>query len=90
MPDCVVVFDTERKSSVIVEASKLQIPVVAIVDPTVPLEFFEKITYPVPARDSVKFVYLFCNVITKCFAAEQMKMGIKDGNKDDFTKDLAA
>ncbi|CAF1845263.1 unnamed protein product [Brassica napus] len=52
MPDCVVVFDAERKSSVILEAAKLQIPVVAIVDPNVPLEFFEKITYPVPARDS--------------------------------------
>ncbi|EOA31411.1 hypothetical protein CARUB_v10014591mg [Capsella rubella] len=90
MPDCVVVFDTERKSSVILEASKLQIPVVAIVDPNVPLEFFEKITYPVPARDSVKFVYLFCNVITKCFVAEQMKLGIKDGSKEDLMKDLAA
>ncbi|CAN7091812.1 unnamed protein product [Brassica rapa subsp. narinosa] len=56
MPDCVVVFDAERKSSVILEAAKLQIPVVAIVDPNVPLKFFEKITYPVPARDSVKFV----------------------------------
>ncbi|KAL0669511.1 hypothetical protein Bca4012_032215 [Brassica carinata] len=52
MPDCVVLFDAERKSSVILEAAKLQIPVVAIVDPNVPLEFFEKITYPVPARDS--------------------------------------
>ncbi|KAH0886121.1 hypothetical protein HID58_062217, partial [Brassica napus] len=52
MPDCVVVFDAERKSSVILEAAKLQIPVVAIVDPNVPLEFFEKIMYPVPARDS--------------------------------------
>ncbi|KAH0893630.1 hypothetical protein HID58_056059, partial [Brassica napus] len=52
MPDCVVLFDAERKSSVILEAAKLQIPVVAIVDPNAPLEFFEKITYPVPARDS--------------------------------------
>ncbi|CAF2150494.1 unnamed protein product [Brassica napus] len=56
MPDCVVVFDAERKSSVILEAAKLQVPVVAIVDPNVPLKFFDKITYPVLARDSVKFV----------------------------------
>ncbi|CAN8269843.1 unnamed protein product [Cochlearia groenlandica] len=86
MPDCVVVFDTERKSSVIIEASKLQIPVVAIVDPNVPLDLFDKITYPVPARHSVKFVYLFCNVITKCFVAEQMNMKIKD----DIVKDSSA
>ncbi|KAG2287381.1 hypothetical protein Bca52824_046985 [Brassica carinata] len=74
MPDCVVLFDAERKSSVILEAAKLQIPVVAIVDPNVPLEFFEKITYPVPARDSGE-VCVF------------MKMGIEDGG---MVKDSAA
>lgn len=29
-PDCVVIFDTERKSSVILEASRLQIPIVGL------------------------------------------------------------
>lgn len=83
LPDCVVVFDTERKSSVILEAAKLQIPIVAIVDPNMPWEFYKRVTYPVPARDSVRFVYLFCNVITKCFVAEQMMMAGKDGIKED-------
>ncbi|KAF5811338.1 putative UTP--glucose-1-phosphate uridylyltransferase [Helianthus annuus] len=45
-PDCVVIFDTERKSSVILEATRLQIPIVGLVDPSMPLETFKKITYP--------------------------------------------
>jgi UTP--glucose-1-phosphate uridylyltransferase len=74
-PDCVVIFDTERKSSVIFEAEKLQIPVVALVDSSMPLEVYKRIAYPVPANDSVQFVYLFCNLITKTFLLEQKRFG---------------
>lgn len=73
-PDCVVIFDTERKSSVILEADRLQIPIVGLVDSSMPWETYKKITYPVPANDSVQFVYLFCNLITKTFLYEQRKM----------------
>nr|XP_043620410.1 UTP--glucose-1-phosphate uridylyltransferase-like [Erigeron canadensis] len=78
-PDCVVIFDTERKSSVILEASRLQIPIVGLVDPSMPLETYKKITYPVPANDSVQFVYLFCNLITKTIQYEQKKLGAAKG-----------
>ncbi|KAK4738378.1 hypothetical protein R3W88_002075 [Solanum pinnatisectum] len=73
-PDCVVIFDTERKSSVIQEAAKLQIPIVGLVDSSMPLDIYKKITYPVPAKDSVQFVYLFCNLITKTFLYEQRRL----------------
>lgn len=73
-PDCLVVMDTERKSSVIQEAAKLQIPVVALVDSSMPWECYRKIQYPIPANDSVQFVYLFCNMITKTFLLEQKKL----------------
>lgn len=78
-PDCVVIFDTERKSSVILEASRLQIPIVGLVDPSMPLETYKKITYPVPANDSVQFVYLFCNLITKTIQYEQKKLAAAKG-----------
>lgn len=78
-PDCVVIFDTERKSSVILEASKLQIPIVGLVDPSMPLETYKKITYPVPANDSVQFVYLFCNLITKTIQYEKKKLAAAKG-----------
>ncbi|KAJ7961808.1 UTP--glucose-1-phosphate uridylyltransferase [Quillaja saponaria] len=73
-PDCVVIMDTERKSSVIKEADKLQIPIVALVDSSMPLDYYKRIAYPVPANDSVQFVYLFCNLITKTFMLEQKKL----------------
>lgn len=73
-PDCVVIFDTERKSSVILEANRLQIPIVGLVDSSMPWETYKKITYPVPANDSVQFVYLFCNLITKTILYEQKRL----------------
>ncbi|XP_062108997.1 small ribosomal subunit protein uS2m [Humulus lupulus] len=70
-PDCLVVFDSERKSSVILEAHRLRIPIVSLVDSAMPLDYYSKITYPVPANDSVQFVYLFCNLITKTFLLQR-------------------
>lgn len=70
-PDCVVIVDTERKSSVIKEADKLQIPIVALVDSSMSLDSYKRISYPIPANDSVQFIYLFCNLLTKTLLLEQ-------------------
>lgn len=74
-PDCLVIMDTERKSSVILEADRLQIPIVGLVDSSMPWDTYKRITYPVPANDTVQFVYLFCNLITKTFLHEQKRSG---------------
>lgn len=74
-------LDTERKSSVVFEADHMQIPVVALVDSSMPWELYKRITYPVPANDSVQFVYLFCNMITKSFLLEQKRLGIVGGEE---------
>lgn len=50
-----------------------------LVDPGMPLETYEKITYPVPANDSVQFVYLFCNLITKTIQYEKKKLAAAKG-----------
>ena len=47
-PDYVAVLDTERKSSVILEADRLQVPIVALVDSNMPWEYFKKITHRIP------------------------------------------
>ena len=62
----------------VLEADRLQIPVVAIVDSSMPLDIYKRIAYPVPANDSVQFVYLFCNLITKTFLAEQKRFAKHD------------
>lgn len=59
----------------------MQIPVVALVDSSMPWELYKRITYPVPANDSVQFVYLFCNMITKSFLLEQKRLGIVGGEE---------
>ncbi|KAL6129204.1 hypothetical protein ACLB2K_072557 [Fragaria x ananassa] len=75
-PDCLVVFDSDRKSSAILEAHRLQIPIVSLVDSDMPIEYFNKITYPIPCNNSsAKFVYLFCNLITKTFLLQQKQRG---------------
>ncbi|KAF8401546.1 hypothetical protein HHK36_012488 [Tetracentron sinense] len=71
LPDCVVIMNTDRKSSVILEADRLQIPIVSLVDSDVPLDSYRRITYPIPAKDSIQFVYLFCNLIVKTFLLER-------------------
>ncbi|XP_074325366.1 UTP--glucose-1-phosphate uridylyltransferase-like isoform X1 [Apium graveolens] len=85
-PDCVVIMDTERKSSVVLEASRLNIPIVGLVDSSMPWDVYKRITYPVPANDSVKFVYLFCNMITKTFLYEQKRISGKSGMSADEIK----
>ncbi|MFS7947348.1 putative ribosomal protein S2, bacteria/mitochondria/plastid [Helianthus anomalus] len=67
-----MIFDTERKSFVILEATRL-------VDPSMPLETFKKITYSVPVNDSVHFVCLFCNLIMKTIQYEQKKLATAKG-----------
>lgn len=88
-PDCVVVLDTERKSSVILEADRLQVPIVALVDSNMPWEIYKKIAYPVPANDSVQFVYLFCNIITKTFLLEKKKLKALKGHIRKEERDLS-
>ncbi|KAM7478836.1 hypothetical protein LguiA_027049 [Lonicera macranthoides] len=76
-PDCVI-MDTERKSSVINEAYKMQIPIVALVDSSMPLDCYKWIAYPIPANDSVQLVYLFCNLITKTLMHEKTLAAAED------------
>lgn len=69
----------------IFEADTRQIPVVALVNSNMPWDCFKRIAYPIPANDSVQFVYLFCNMITKTFMLERKKLaGTKDVRDEDL------
>nr|QIA60152.1 ribosomal protein S2 [Haplomitrium mnioides]QIA60194.1 ribosomal protein S2 [Haplomitrium mnioides] len=66
IPDCSVVINANQNSMAILEANQLQIPIIASVDSNIPNRLHKLITYPVPVNDdSIKFVYLFRNLITK-------------------------
>jgi UTP--glucose-1-phosphate uridylyltransferase len=64
-PDCVLILDASIKSSVILEADRAQIPIVSFIDSSTPFLYVNKITYPIPAMKDIKFVYQFCNLVTK-------------------------
>nr|BCT43333.1 ribosomal protein S2 [Musella lasiocarpa] len=70
-PDCVIILDAERKSSVILEADRSQIPIASLVFSTIPLRSYKRITYPIPANDPIQFIYLFCHSITKTVILER-------------------
>nr|WNH36838.1 ribosomal protein S2 [Gastrodia uraiensis] len=67
LPDCVVLMDADRKSSVLLNRS--QIPIASLVDS--PLGSYQRITYPIPANAPIQFVYLFRNSITKTVILER-------------------
>jgi len=70
-PDCVVILNADRKSSVILEAHRSQIPIASLGDSTIPWESSKRITYTIPANDSIQFVYLFCHLIMKTVIIEK-------------------
>lgn len=77
-PDCVVILKADRKSSVILEADRSQIPIVALVDSTIPWESYKRINYPIPANDPIQFVYLFRHSITKTVILERPRITAKN------------
>jgi len=70
-PDCVVILNADRKSSVILEAHRSQIPIASLGDSTIPWESSKRITYTIPANDPIQFVYLFCHSIMKTVIIEK-------------------
>lgn len=76
-PDCVVILNADRKSSVILEADRSQIPIASLGDSTIPWESYKRITYTIPSRDSIEFSYFFCHSIMKTVIIEQNSMKVE-------------
>ncbi|KAK1561675.1 hypothetical protein QYE76_018518, partial [Lolium multiflorum] len=76
-PDCVVILNADRKSSVILEADRSQIPIPSLGDSTIPWESYKRITYPIPSRDTIEIVYFFCHSIMKTVIIEQKAMTVE-------------
>jgi ribosomal protein S2 len=72
IPDCLVILNANKNSMAILEANQLQIPIVSLVDSNISNRLQKLITYPIPVNDdSIQFVYLFCNLITKTVILSQ-------------------
>jgi ribosomal protein S2 len=81
VPDCVIILNANQNSTAIYEAYLSQIPIISIVDSTIPNELYRLITYPIPANyDSVQFIYLFCNCILKTILGSKTMIKNKKKN----------
>ena len=80
IPDCLVIMNANKNSMAILEANQLQIPIVSLVDSNISNRLQKLITYPIPVNDdSIKLVYLFCNLIAKTviLAKRSQKLRVK-------------
>jgi UTP--glucose-1-phosphate uridylyltransferase len=72
IPNCLVIINANKNSMAILEANQLQILIVSLVDFNIPNRLQKLITYPILVNDdSIQFVYLFCNLITKTIILSQ-------------------
>ena len=63
LPDLIFVLDTVKEQIAIQEATKLNIPIAAVIDSN---SNPDGITYPIPGNDdSTKAISLFCDLISK-------------------------
>ena len=63
LPDLIFVLDTVKEQIAIQEATKLNIPIAAIIDSN---SNPDGVTYPIPGNDdSTKSISLFCGLISK-------------------------
>ena len=63
LPDLIFVLDTVKEQIAIQEATKLNIPIAAIIDSN---SNPDGVTYPIPGNDdSTKSISLFCDLISK-------------------------
>ena len=89
-PDCVVILNADRKSSVILEADRSQIPIASLGDSTIPWEWYRRITYTIPTRDTLEIVYFFCHSIMKTVIIEQNEIKVETEERKLLNSTLAA
>ena len=63
LPDLIFIIDTNIESLAVLEAKKLKIPIVAVVDSN---SNPENITYPIPGNDDARrSINLYCDLVQK-------------------------
>ena len=80
-PDLMFVVDTNKEAIAILEAKRLGIPVVAIIDSNCDPD---KIDYPIPGNDdAARAIALYCDLIAKAaldgIARQQGALGVEEG-----------
>ena len=80
-PDMIFIIDTNIESLAVLEAKKLGIPIVAVVDSNSNPEF---INYPIPGNDDARrSINLYCELVKKTISDAQSNISLDKDEKED-------
>ena len=81
IPDMIFIIDTNIESLAVLEAKKLGIPIVAVVDSNSNPEFID---YPIPGNDDARrSINLYCELAKKTILDAQSNIGLDKDQKDE-------
>ena len=81
IPDMIFIIDTNIDSLAVLEAKKLGIPIVAVVDSNSNPEFID---YPIPGNDDARrSINLYCELAKKTILDAQSNIGLDKDQKDE-------
>ena len=81
IPDMIFIIDTNIESLAVLEAKKLEIPIVAVVDSNSNPEFID---YPIPGNDDARrSINLYCELAKKTILDAQSNIALDKDQKDE-------
>ena len=81
IPDMIFIIDTNIESLAVLEAKKLGIPIVAVVDSNSNPEFID---YPIPGNDDARrSINLYCELAKKTILDAQSNIALDKDQKDE-------
>ena len=92
LPDIIFVIDTNKEAIAVLEANKLKIPVVAVLDSN---SDPAGITYPIPGNDdAMRAVHMYCDLVSSAvldgLQAEAVASGVDIGAAEKVSEELPA
>ncbi len=92
LPDILFIIDTNKEDIAVQEATKLGLPVIAVIDSN---SNPEGVTYPIPGNDdAMRAISLFCDLISGAvldgLQAEMVASGVDAGEQEEPAAEIAA
>lgn len=87
LPDIIFIIDTNIESLAVLEAKKLNIPIVAVVDSNSNPEFID---FPIPGNDDARrSIDLYCDLALKTIQDAQSKMSVDKDQESNISKKVS-
>ena len=87
LPDMIFIIDTNIESLAVLEAKKLNIPIVAVVDSNSNPEFID---FPIPGNDDARrSIDLYCDLALKTIQDAQSKMSVDKDQEPNISEKIS-